>query len=67
VLIAAAADCADAAPVVPDQHLRADALGRGPARGDDGDQRRSVALFERANDRRKHGFLHVEIIQGAGG
>ena len=61
-LVAAAADRADHPPVGMDEHLRADALRRGPARLDDGDERHRLAAGERLGERRQDLGGHSRIL-----
>ena len=67
VLVAAAADGADDAAVGVDEHLGADALGRGAVGRHDGDERHFLAVLERLAERREDFVVHGELYGwGAG-
>jgi hypothetical protein len=59
VLIAAAADSANGTAVGKDEHLRARALRRGPARANDRHQRDRFAALQRVCRCRQHFFVQT--------
>ena len=69
VLVAAAADRADDAPVGEDEHLRADALRGRSKRRDNRDERGRLAALERVGDGGEDFPVHMAIIRAgrAGG